>query len=174
MAGGTDDGYAIGSDGNLYAWGWNGQGELGIGNNTGPDAYPLNGPGQPGPTGACSTTPVKVDLPSGVTATAIATSGAAARVRPMPSAPTGNSTRGGRLAKANSVTATQTKSDSPVGGVAAHRRRSNGDRGRRPTTATQSARTGTSTPGGTTPGASSATARPPPATPRCRFRCPPE
>jgi alpha-tubulin suppressor-like RCC1 family protein len=76
VAGGTDDGYAIGSDGNLYSWGWNGQGELGIGNNTGPDACPLNGPGQPGPTGPCSTTPVKVHLPSGVTPTAIATSGA--------------------------------------------------------------------------------------------------
>jgi alpha-tubulin suppressor-like RCC1 family protein len=75
VAGGTDDGYAIGSDGNVYAWGWNGQGELGIGSNTGPDACPVNGPGQPGPTGPCSTTPVKVDLPSGVTATAIATSG---------------------------------------------------------------------------------------------------
>ncbi len=75
VAGGTDDGYAIGSDGNLYSWGWNGQGELGIGNNTGPDACPLNGPGQPGPTGPCSTTPVKVHLPSGVTPTAIATSG---------------------------------------------------------------------------------------------------
>jgi len=75
VAGGTDDGYAIGSDGNLYAWGWNGQGELGIGNNTGPDACPLDGPGQSGPTGPCSTTPVKVDLPVGVTPTAIATSG---------------------------------------------------------------------------------------------------
>jgi alpha-tubulin suppressor-like RCC1 family protein len=75
VAGGTDDGYAIGSNGNLYSWGWNGQGELGIGNNTGPDACPLNGPGQSGPTGPCSTTPVKVDLPPGVTPTAIATSG---------------------------------------------------------------------------------------------------
>jgi hypothetical protein len=75
IAGGTNNGYAIGSDGNLYSWGWNGQGELGIGNNTGPDACPINGPGQPGPTGPCSTTPVKVDLPPGVRPTAIATSG---------------------------------------------------------------------------------------------------
>ncbi len=75
IAGGFDAGYAIGSDGNLYAWGWNGQGELGIGNDTGPDACPVNGFGQPGPTGPCAATPVKVDLPPGVNPTAIATSG---------------------------------------------------------------------------------------------------
>jgi Regulator of chromosome condensation (RCC1) repeat len=76
IAGGPSAGYAIGSDGNLYAWGFNGQGELGIGNHTGPDACPINGPGQSGPTVPCSTTPVRVDLPPGVTPTAIATSGA--------------------------------------------------------------------------------------------------
>jgi hypothetical protein len=75
IAASFDDGYAIGSDGNLYAWGWNGQGELGIGNDTGPDACPVDGFGQPGPTGPCAATPVKVDLPPGVTPTAIATSG---------------------------------------------------------------------------------------------------
>jgi alpha-tubulin suppressor-like RCC1 family protein len=75
IAGSFDAGYAIGSDGILYAWGWNGQGELGIGNHAGPDACPVNGFGQPGPTGPCAATPVKVDLPPGVTPTAIATSG---------------------------------------------------------------------------------------------------
>ena len=75
IAGSFDAGYAIGSDGNLYAWGWNGQGELGIGNNTGPDACPIDGFGQPGLTEPCAATPVKVDLPPGVTPTAIATSG---------------------------------------------------------------------------------------------------
>ncbi len=75
VAGGTDDGYAIGSDGNVYAWGFNGQGELGVGNDTGPALCDDGNVGQP-PTNPCSTTPVKVDLPLGVTATAIATSGA--------------------------------------------------------------------------------------------------
>ena len=77
IAGAFEDGYAIGSDGNLYSWGWNGDGELGIGNNTGPDACPVDGFGQPGPTGPCAATPVKVDLPPGVTPTAITTSGGA-------------------------------------------------------------------------------------------------
>jgi alpha-tubulin suppressor-like RCC1 family protein len=76
VAGGPSDGYAIGSDGNVYAWGFNGQGELGIGNNTGPEACSINGFQQPGPTVACATTPVRVALPTGTTATAIATSGA--------------------------------------------------------------------------------------------------
>jgi alpha-tubulin suppressor-like RCC1 family protein len=75
IAASFEDGYAIGSDGNLYAWGRNGDGELGIGNNTGPDACPVNGFGQPGPTEPCAATPVKVDLPPGVTPTAITTAG---------------------------------------------------------------------------------------------------
>ena len=76
MAAGPFDAYAIGSDGNIYAWGFNADGELGDGTDTGPDVCPINGPGQPGPTVPCSTTPVKVSLPSGVTPTAIAAGGA--------------------------------------------------------------------------------------------------
>ena len=72
VAAGPLDAYAIGSDGNVYAWGFNEDGELGDGTDTGPDVCPINGPGQPGPTVPCSTTPVKVSLPSGVTPTAIA------------------------------------------------------------------------------------------------------
>jgi alpha-tubulin suppressor-like RCC1 family protein len=57
IAGGFETGYAIGSDGKLYAWGDNFYGELGDGN--GPD----------------SSTPVLVSLPAGVTAEAIAGGG---------------------------------------------------------------------------------------------------
>ncbi len=49
------NGYAIGDDGKLYAWGRNSYGELGIGNATGPQTV-CNGP--------CSTTPVQVSLPA--------------------------------------------------------------------------------------------------------------
>ena len=55
IAGGADTGYAIGSDGNVYAWGAGGNGELGNGTTT-----------------SIQTTPVQVSLPNGVTATAIA------------------------------------------------------------------------------------------------------
>ncbi len=55
IAGGADTGYAIGSDGNLYAWGAGGNGELGNGTTT-----------------SIQTTPVRVSLPNGVMATAVA------------------------------------------------------------------------------------------------------
>ena len=55
VAAGAHTGYAIGSDGNLYAWGNGGDGELGNGTTTEAQA-----------------TPVVVSLPAGVTATALA------------------------------------------------------------------------------------------------------
>jgi alpha-tubulin suppressor-like RCC1 family protein len=58
IAGGFETGYAIGSDGHLYAWGDNFYGELGNG------LSPTN-----------SSTPVLVSLPTGVTAKAIAGGG---------------------------------------------------------------------------------------------------
>ncbi len=57
IAGGYESAYAIGSDGHVYAWGDNSLGELGNGGTTN------------------STTPVVVSLPSGVTPTAIAGGG---------------------------------------------------------------------------------------------------
>ena len=54
VAAGTDHSVALGSDGNVYDWGYNGFGQLG--NNTTTD----------------SDTPVKVTLPGGVKATAVA------------------------------------------------------------------------------------------------------
>ena len=53
IAGGGGTGYAIGSDGNLYSWGYNVYGQLGDGSTTN------------------SNTPVVVSLPSGVTAKAV-------------------------------------------------------------------------------------------------------
>ena len=57
IAGGGGTGYAIGSDGNLYAWGLNASGQLGNGSATN------------------STTPLVVSLPAGVTPTAVAGGG---------------------------------------------------------------------------------------------------
>ena len=65
--GNSPDGYAIGSDGHLYAWGATSAGQLGDGTDTGPSDCN---------SAPCSATPVQVSLPSGVTPTAVA--GAAA------------------------------------------------------------------------------------------------
>jgi alpha-tubulin suppressor-like RCC1 family protein len=53
---------ALGSDGRVYAWGDNRYGQLGIGTTTGPQTCEPD---------ACSTTPITVPLPGGVTATSV-------------------------------------------------------------------------------------------------------
>ncbi len=67
VASGGDTGYAIGSDGNLYAWGSNSAGQLGIGATTGPDTCVVD---QAPYSYECSPTTVKVVLPQPVTAIA--------------------------------------------------------------------------------------------------------
>ncbi len=57
FSGGGNHSLAIGNDGNLYSWGYNGDGELGIGNQ--PDQF----------------TPQKVALPNGVTSWSMVTAG---------------------------------------------------------------------------------------------------
>jgi alpha-tubulin suppressor-like RCC1 family protein len=54
---GSDVAYTVGSDGNLYAWGDNTVGQLGIGTSTGPQTCGTD-------EDYCSPTPVTVDLPS--------------------------------------------------------------------------------------------------------------
>jgi alpha-tubulin suppressor-like RCC1 family protein len=66
IAASSEDSVALTSTGQVYAWGFNGEGQLGTGTTTGPrDCFSI----------PCSPTPVAVGLPSGVTATAIATGG---------------------------------------------------------------------------------------------------
>jgi hypothetical protein len=63
VSAGHDTSYALTSTGQVYAWGYNRIGELGIGNNTGPEMCSAQ---------ACSTSPVPVSLPAGTLVTAIA------------------------------------------------------------------------------------------------------
>ena len=63
VAGGNQHMCALTSAGGVECWGYNGWGLLGIGTETGPQTCGEN---------PCSTTPVAVHLPEGVTATAIA------------------------------------------------------------------------------------------------------
>jgi alpha-tubulin suppressor-like RCC1 family protein len=63
VAAGHDTSYALTSSGLVYAWGMNSSGELGIGNDTGPDTCNSE---------ACSTGPVATSLPGGTAITGIA------------------------------------------------------------------------------------------------------
>ena len=83
IAAGATSAYAIGSDGNVYAWGHGAYGELGNGSTS------------------RSTTPVKVSLPSGVTAKALSAGSSTGFVI----GPTTTCTAGGTTTTAGSATA---------------------------------------------------------------------
>ena len=83
LAAGDDHSLALGSNGTLYAWGYNGFGQLGNGTTTNED------------------TPVAVDFPAGVTATAIS----AGTYFSLASGPMETCTRGATAISARSDTA---------------------------------------------------------------------
>jgi alpha-tubulin suppressor-like RCC1 family protein len=64
IAADSEDALALTASGQVYAWGDNSDGQLGDGTSTGPEMCDGNDP--------CSTAPVAVSLPTGVTATAVA------------------------------------------------------------------------------------------------------
>jgi alpha-tubulin suppressor-like RCC1 family protein len=66
IAAGYDDSLALDTNGNAWAWGYNFYGQLGDGSTTGPDSCGGY---------ACSTKPVAVIMPPGVTFSALATAG---------------------------------------------------------------------------------------------------
>ena len=70
-AGTRDAGGAASTTDPLYDWGYNQLGQLGDGTSTGPQICPLSSNANTGSPDACSTTPIRVNLPAGVDATAV-------------------------------------------------------------------------------------------------------
>ena len=169
VAAGPFDAYAIGSDGALYAWGFNEDGELGDGTDTGPDACPRR-------ARPVRTVSALLDHPSeGLAPTRRHANGHRGRRQPG----TGDWVRhrlgrephaGAPIRAASSDTAPRPTATSRSGSRfprTSPRRRSP----LRPSTPTRLARTGTFTPGGVTGWATSAMGRAPPsATSRSRSR----